>query len=150
MPLSEEVMGRLEATLKAEISRLARKEVRAMIAKPAEEVRRLRQRVASLERDLRSAKAARAEERAKAKVRTAVQAVASNETPTVRMSPTLIRSLRNRLGISQADLAKLVGVSTVAVGNWESGKSKPRPESKARVAALRGLGRREIKRLLAG
>jgi len=76
--------------------------------------------------------------------------VASNETPTVRMSPTLIRSLRNRLGISQADLAKLVGVSTVAVGNWESGKSKPRPESKARVAALRGLGRREIKRLLAG
>ncbi|NLX59556.1 MAG: helix-turn-helix transcriptional regulator [Phycisphaerae bacterium] len=143
-------MGRLEATLKAEISRLARKEVRAMIAKPAEEVRRLRQRVASLERDLRSAKAARAEERAKAKVRTAVQAVASNETPTVRMSPTLIRSLRNRLGISQADLAKLVGVSTVAVGNWESGKSKPRPESKARVAALRGLGRREIKRLLAG
>ena len=143
-------MGRLEATLKAEISRLARKEVRAMIAKPAEEVRRLRQRVASLERDLRSAKASRAEERAKAKVRTAVQAVASNETPTVRMSPTLIRSLRNRLGISQADLAKLVGVSTVAVGNWESGKSKPRPESKARVAALRGLGRREIKRLLAG
>jgi len=37
----------------------------------------------------------------------------------------------------------------VAVGNWESGKSRPRDESKARIAALRSLGRREVRRLLA-
>jgi len=67
----------------------------------------------------------------------------------VRMSPRLIRTLRKRLGISQADLAKLVGVSTVAVGTWESGRSRPRAESKARIAALRSVGRREVKRLLA-
>ena len=64
------------------------------------------------------------------------------------MTPRLIRALRSRLGISQAELAKLVGVSTVAVGQWESGRSRPRAESKARIAALRSLGRREVKRLL--
>ena len=61
----------------------------------------------------------------------------------------LIRTLRSRLDISQADLAQLVGVSAVAVGSWESGKSRPRPETKARIVALRALGRREVRRLLA-
>jgi len=65
------------------------------------------------------------------------------------MTPKLIRSLRSRLGISQAELAKLVGVSTVAVGQWESGRARPRAESKARIAALRSVGRREVRRLLA-
>ena len=146
---SEDSMGKIETVLKSEISRLARRETKAVIGKHVDELRRLRKRVASLERELRAVKAARAQEQAKRKVTTAVATVAGEEGPAIRLSPRLIRSLRSRLGISQADLAKLAGVSTVAVGNWESGKSRPRDESKARIAALRSLGRREVRRLLA-
>ena len=140
-------MGKVEAVLKAEITRLARRETRGLIAKHVADLRRLRQRVAEMERELRAIKTARAEEQIKRKVKAAVETVADEQA--VRLSPRLIRSLRGRLGISQTELAKLVGVSAVAVGSWESGKSKPRPESKARIAALRGLGRREVRRLLA-
>ena len=142
-------MGKIETVLKDEIRRLARRETKGLIKKHIDELRRLRKRVASLERELGAMKAARAQEQAKRKVTTAVAAVAGEKVPTVRLSPRLIRSLRARLGISQAELAKLVGVSTLAVGNWELGKSKPRDESKARIAALRSLGRREVRRLLA-
>ncbi|NLX57678.1 MAG: helix-turn-helix domain-containing protein [Phycisphaerae bacterium] len=141
-------MGKVEAVLKGEIGRLARREAKALMSRHVDELRRLRKRVASLERELGAVKAARAQEQAKWKVTTAATAVASEKVPTVRLSPRLIRSLRNRLGISQTELAKLVGVSTLAVGNWELGKARPRLESKARIAALRGLGRREARRLL--
>ncbi len=142
-------MGKIETVLKSEIGRLARRETKALITKHVDELRRLRRRVASLERELKTVKAARAQEQAKRKVTTAVATAAGEEGTTIRLSPRLIRSLRSRLGISQAELAKLVGVSTVAVGNWELGKSKPRDESKARIAAMRSLGRREVRRLLA-
>jgi DNA-binding transcriptional regulator YiaG len=139
-------MGKIETVLKSEIARLSRRKVRGLIARPIVELRRLRQRVGSLEHEIRALKAARAEDQAKTKIRTATETVAGESA--VRLSPRLIRSLRSRLGISQADLAKLVGMSTVAVGTWETGRSKPKPETKARIAALRRLGRREVRRLL--
>jgi DNA-binding transcriptional regulator YiaG len=140
-------MGKIETTLKAEIIRLSRHETKGLISKTIAEGRRLRQRVVALERELRAMKAARANDKATMKIKAATGTVAGDQV--VRLSPRLLRSLRARLGISQADLAKLVGVSAVAVGTWETGRSKPRPESKARIAALRGLGRREVRRLLA-
>jgi DNA-binding transcriptional regulator YiaG len=143
-------MGKVETVLKAEIARLSRRETRRLMTKHVEELRRLRRRVAELSQEVRALKAARAEEQVKTKIRTAAETVAGAEVTTVRMSPRLIRSLRKRLGISQAELAKLVGVSTVAVGQWESGRSRPRSESKARIAALRSVGRREVRRLLGG
>ena len=141
-------MGKVETVLKAEIARLSRRETRGLIAKHVEELRRLRRRTAELEQEVRALKAARAEEQARTKIRAATETVAGAQATTVRMTPRLIRSLRNRLGISQAELAKLVSVSTVAVGQWESGRSRPRSESKARIAALRSVGRREVRRLL--
>ena len=140
-------MGKIETTLKAEITRLSRRETKGLISKPMVELGRLRRRLAAVERELRAIKAASAEEKAKAKIRTATETIAGDQS--VRLSPRLIRSLRGRLAISQAELAKLVGVSAVAVGSWETGRSKPRAATKARIAGLRRLGRREARRLLA-
>ena len=140
-------MGKIETIFKAEIIRLSRRETRQLTAKAVAELRRLCQRVSALERELRAVKAARAEEQATMKIRAATETAAGEQG--VRLSPRLLRSLRVRLGISQAELAKLVGVSTGAVGFWEAGRSKPRTETKTRIAALRSLGRREVGRLLA-
>ena len=147
--IAEDVVGKVETVLKAEIARLARRETRALIAKHVDEIRRLRRRLAEVEQELRALKAARAEELVKRKIRAAAETVAGAQAATIRMTPRLIRALRKRLDISQAQLAKLVGVSSVAVGAWESGRSRPRSDSKARIAALRTVGRREVRRLLA-
>ena len=62
-----------------------------------------------------------------------------------------IRSLRKRLGLSQAGFAKLVGVSgQKTVYMWESkpGTLKLRGATKGKVLAVRGIGAREAKRRL--
>ena len=142
-------MGKVETVLKAEIARLSRRETRRMTQKHVEELRRLRQRVATLEHEVRSLKTARAEEEIKAKIKTTTETAAARQASTARLSPGLILALRRRLKLTQAELAKLVGVSTVAVGMWESGHTHPRRETKARIVALRSFGRREVRRLLA-
>jgi len=62
----------------------------------------------------------------------------------------VIQKLRRRLKLTQGELAKLVGVSVVAVGSWEAGRSRPQGSRRAALVALRKLGRREVVRLLAG
>jgi DNA-binding transcriptional regulator YiaG len=141
-------MGKVESVLKTEIARLSRRALRPLISKSAAELRRLRQRVSAMERELKGLKAARAEDRIKAKIETVAETASGQPAPTARLSPRLIRTLRRRLNLSQAELARLVGVSTVAVGLWESGSSRPKPQTRARIVALRSLGRREARRLL--
>jgi DNA-binding transcriptional regulator YiaG len=142
-------VGKIEMALKAEIARLSRRETRALVARPIVELRSLRARVGALERELRALRSACAGEQAKAKARSAAEAVTAEKAAKARLSPKLLKKLRGRLKVSQGELAKLVGVTTAAVGFWESGKSQPKPETKARIVALRRLGRREVRRLLA-
>ena len=53
-------------------------------------------------------------------------------------------SNRKRLGLSAADFGLLVGASSQSVYAWESGKSKPGREYLPAIAALRGIGTREV------
>ena len=142
-------MGKIETVLKAEIIRLSRRETRSLVAKHIVEIRRLRERVGALERELRAIKSALATEQAKAKARSVVEAVSAERAAKARLSPWLLKKLRGRLKVNQGEIAKLVGVTAAAVGFWESGTSHPKPETKARIVALRSLGRREVRRLLA-
>lgn len=41
----------------------------------------------------------------------------------------MIREARHASGLSQYDLAELVGVRNVAVSTWETGRSNPSPEN---------------------
>ena len=65
-----------------------------------------------------------------------------------RFSRSWLKSHRQRLGLSAADYALLVGVSAQTIYNWEQGDSKPRRKQVAALAAVRGFGKREaLKRL---
>jgi transcriptional regulator with XRE-family HTH domain len=44
-----------------------------------------------------------------------------------------LRKRRKALGLSQMELAKLVGVSLLTVQIWERGVSKPKPENKEKL-----------------
>jgi transcriptional regulator with XRE-family HTH domain len=50
-----------------------------------------------------------------------------------------LAALRKKKGLTQADLAAAIGVSTSAVGNWEAGLRRPRYESLLRLASVLGV-----------
>ena len=144
-------MANVITALKAEIARIARKEARQAVAplrKPANATRLtladLKRRVAALEQENKQLAAslskipqpAPAEEPAKAKG---------------WVSGKGVRSLRQKLGLSQEAFAQLVGVSPNAVYYWEhkSGMLRLHANTRAAVMSVRELGAREAKAKLA-
>ena len=53
------------------------------------------------------------------------------------------RMQRERLGLSAENFGKLLGVSAQSIYNWEHEKARPRAEQVLKVAALRGIAKRE-------
>ena len=61
----------------------------------------------------------------------------------VRFAAKGLRSQRHRLGLSQAHLGTLLGVSAQSIYNWESESAHPQDEQLENLAALGGNGKRE-------
>ena len=59
-------------------------------------------------------------------------------------APPLRRLLRERAGLSQQDIADVIGVSRPAVTRWESGLRLPRTAARARYAELLERLREEV------
>ena len=147
-------MATIDTVLRSEISRLARKQVRAEIEplkKAALQHRRhvasLRRQVEALEREInRFAKAGKRMRDGSADG----SQVPSDERP-LRFRASGLASHRKRLGLSAADFGKLLGVSGQSVYKWETGEVRPRRSQLEAIAAIRKLGRREaLARLNAG
>ena len=136
--------------LKSEISRLAKKEVRAEVQalKKAStayrgEIAALKRRIAGLESQVK--KLGKGAGRAKVVV---AEEVGSTEGLRFRVAG--FASLRKKLGISAAEMGKLLGVSAQSVYHWETGKTKPRASQLTAIAAVRKLGKRAVAAKLAG
>ena len=59
-----------------------------------------------------------------------------------------LRTHRAKLGLSAKDYGRLVGVAGITIYQWESGKSKPRKAQVAKLATVRGIGKREADKRL--
>jgi DNA-binding transcriptional regulator YiaG len=142
-------MGKVESTIKAEIMRLAKREVRGSFFPLRREVYSLKLKLSALIKSFvvmeRQAKEVLQEQ---AKKKLELQA-SPEEVKVSRLTPQRIRLLRNKIGISQKDLGTLLDVSIGAVGMWEKGKFAPSSKKKAALIALRKLGKRDVKKLLA-
>ncbi|MBM4031401.1 MAG: helix-turn-helix domain-containing protein [Planctomycetes bacterium] len=141
-------MHKLEQVLRSEIIRLARKEVNAAFIPLSQGVRTLRRQVSSLRKTVATLDKLRAGLEAKKRAERTKLTAPEEQAKTARLSPLLIKKLRTRLGLSQGQLACLVGVSRQAMAFWELGKSRPQGQNRAALVALRGIGRREVKRML--
>jgi DNA-binding transcriptional regulator YiaG len=140
-------MGKLESTIKSEIQRLAKREIRAAFIPLRREARAMRLKVASLSKGIGSLNRMTKElhlEEAKPKLEATPEEVNAS-----RLTPDRIRRLRKKLGISMRELGVLTGSSVGAVLSWEKGKFKPRGEKKSALVALRKVRKREVKKLLA-
>jgi DNA-binding transcriptional regulator YiaG len=139
----------MEQTLKSEITRLAKKQMRATYLPLARDVRRLKRTVSALRKTVAVLARLGTELQAQRTAERAQLAAAPEEVKAARISPGLIKKLRKRLGITQGVLATLVGVSTSAVGSWEYAKARPEGHNREALVALRKLGRREVRGILA-
>ena len=58
-------------------------------------------------------------------------------------------NLRKKLGVSAAEMGKLLGVSAQSVYHWETGKSKPRKSQLQAISAVRKMGNKVVAAKLA-
>ena len=141
-------MGKIESVLKSEIVRLAAKEIRSLCGPTVRDVRRLKRTVSQLSKTVATLEKAARRWTEETQERKAELRVPEKEAEAARLSAGLIRKLRTRLGLSQAELATLVGVSTISVGLWEHGKTRPSGENRGALVALRKLGKRDVRKML--
>jgi len=143
-------MGKLEATIKSEIVRLAKREMRKTSVPLSQDVRLLKSTVSQIRKAVVVLGRLAAQQQKELKKRKIPLEATPEEVRKSRFSPALIRSLRKTLAISQKELAILAGVTVGAAHLWEKGKFQPKDEKKAVMVALRKLGRRDVRKLLEG
>jgi DNA-binding transcriptional regulator YiaG len=135
-------------TIKNEITRLSRKELRTQVEPLRKATSTFRKDIAALKREVSVLQRQLA-----TLTRSATKAITATTTeakPT-RFAAKGLRALRTRLGISATDFGKLAGASGQSVYNWESGKAVPRQRQLTVLAGLRGLSKKEAQaRLVEG
>lgn len=138
--------------LKSEIARIARKELRAETRVLKKANAQYRADIAALKRRLAEAERALARlAKGGARVRVRDDAAEEDASPAqgLRFRVAGFANLRKKLGLSAAEMGKLIGVSPQSVYHWETGKSRPRAVQLAAIAAVRKLGKREVAARLA-
>ena len=141
-------MPNISSLLKAEIARVSRKEIRGAIAELQKassryrtQLAELKRRAASLEQRLRQLTSGRKAE---------PQAEQTGDLPSsFRFSAKGLASHRKRLGLSAHDCGILLGASGQSVYKWEEGKARPRAKHMSAIAALRTVGRKQARELIA-
>jgi DNA-binding transcriptional regulator YiaG len=145
-----QAMPNIASLLKAEIARVARKEVRGETAQLKKavsayrsQIAELKRRAQALEQQLRrlSKRSAKAEPLANGHDAAADQPF--------RFSAKGLASHRKRLGLSAHDCGLLLGASGQSVYKWEEGEVRPRASHMPAIASLRLLGKKEAQARLA-
>lgn len=134
-------MPNIATVLKAEIARVARKEVKAETASLRKsvttyrsEIAALKKRSQTLEQELRRMKGSKSAD--------SPTLADSSEEKSVRFSAKGLASQRKRLGLSAQDLGLLIGTTSQSIYNWEEGKARPRAKYMPAIAALKSLGKK--------
>jgi DNA-binding XRE family transcriptional regulator len=140
-------MANFASLLKSEISRIARKEVRAETQTLKKASAQYRSEIAALKRRL--AEQERLISRLRKGSRSAAAPAPTTDSPKLRFRSEGFASLRKKLGVSAAEMGQLVGVSGQTIYHWEKGLSRPRNSQMAEIAAVRKLGKREVSARLA-
>jgi DNA-binding transcriptional regulator YiaG len=132
----------LAAALKGEVRRLTARELKTTKVR----LRQLQKAMTLLRREARKDRTVIGRLKARLGRVRAASATAGRaarrrgEGPGRRTSPHTIRTLRERMGVSRLQFAKLLGVSPGSIFGWETGRTTPRRGSLARFRALKKSG----------
>lgn len=140
-------MASIQKIFNEEIRRLAKKEIKAATEPLRTQIVTLRKKVGE-----QNALIKQLSKPEKAAAQAAASAVSEEESgeegKKTRMPSARIRKIRQQLRLTQMQLAQLLEVSHSAVVKWEIDKASPRSETKAKIAALGKIGKRELKKRL--
>jgi len=144
-------MPNLAHALKQEIARIARKEVKGDVTALRKATASYRTEIAALKRQVKDLGVQlRAAQRT---VSRALPADAIGE-PKARpgrkrtFSAERLKAKRLAFGLSQAQMAQLLGISALSQWKWESGQVTPRAGKLERYFEVMGMGKREALRAL--
>ena len=135
-------MPNIAVTLRQEITRLARREIRSQTQGLRKASAQFRRDIAELKRRASELKSEVARHGRRAGKDVAPQ-ITEADSAKVRFTAKGVISQRKRLGISAADYGKLIGVTGHTIYKWEHGASRPRRAQLTALASLRRLGKRE-------
>jgi DNA-binding transcriptional regulator YiaG len=136
-------MPNIASLLKQEIVRISRKEVRAETRKLKTASTQYRSDIAALKRRIQSLEQQIRNLSKRAAGSSSASAAPKAEAAGLRFSAKGFATQRARLGLSAADMARLLGVSGQSVYKWEDGKARPRASQLPAIAKLRGMGKRQ-------
>ena len=140
-------MANLMTILNDRIARVARRELRKQTLAVRRASVQHRRDIIDLKREV--AKLTRAIWFLERQEKRRVQSVPSPErTDGMRFRADGMRTHRAKLGLSAKDYGRLVGVSGLTIYHWENGKAKPRRLQLAKLATVRGIGKREAAKRL--
>lgn len=137
-------MSNIATALKEEIARLVRKQLRGETESLKKASNRYRSDIAALKRRIEALEKQVASLEKTGRKQTA----SSADEPSVakpRFKPQGILAQRTRLGLSAREMGLLIGVSGQTIYLWEAGKTRPRSEQMGSIAAVRKMGKREVK-----
>lgn len=137
-------MSALANQLKSEISRLAKKEIRAETQALKKAASQYRSDIAALKKRLGAMEALLKKLSRPSARGHAHEAAKDTAGGVLRFRAGGFASLRKKLGISAAEMGQLLGVSAQSVYHWEAGKTRPRSSQLQAIALVRKMGKREV------
>ena len=126
--------------LKAEISRIAKKEVRAETKQLKKSSAQYRSDIAALKRHIASLEAT-VKKLSKGQPKAALEV--KEPATALRFRADGFATLRKKFVMSAEQMGKLIGVSAQSVYHWEAGKSRPRASQLPAISAARKLTKKE-------
>jgi DNA-binding transcriptional regulator YiaG len=136
------LMSNVASVLKSEISRLAKREIRAELqslkksaARHRADIAALKRAIDKLERQLRQAK--------KLRTPTSDSDAGSEGGPKRRYSAKRLAAHRAKLGLSAENYGRLCGVTGQTIYKWEQERARPQAAQLEALAQIRGIGIRE-------
>lgn len=136
-------MTDIAGAIKAEITRLSRKEIKAQLEPFQNAAKQHKAQIAALKGEIGTL---RAEIKALNKrTKHVVEPTEELRTSSMKMRFTAngLATLRQKLALSLDDMGVLLDASGQSVRNWEEGSTFPREKNQQAYFALRGIGKRE-------
>ena len=139
-------MNTFSNALRAEVVRMARKEIKPELQGMRKAITRHRSEIAALKRDVKTLTSELKAAQRNAKVMESPKALDQGKAPNrseqvvFDFQPEMLAQMRSTLGITQVEMGLVLGVSSLSVARWEKGQAQPRSKQLAKIEEVVRMG----------
>jgi len=147
-------MNTFSNAFRAEVVRMARKELKPELQGMRKAITSHRSEIAALKREVKALTSQLKVTQRQVKVadtpkaKTGAEEATSNKPRQIQFNAQALAEKRAAFGITQKEMAQLLGASSLSVYKWESGQVHPRAAQLERIAEVLKLGKRKALALL--